>query len=66
MAETAPTPRQTLALSCHDLTKSYGGGNGLFDFNLQVKQGELFGLIGPNGSGKSTMIKLVMDLIRAD
>lgn len=58
--------QQVSALVCSGLTKSYGGGNGLFDFDLQIARGEVFGLIGPNGSGKSTMIKLVMDLIRAD
>lgn len=55
-----------VALFSNALTKSYGSGNGLFDFTLQIHTSEIFGLIGPNGSGKSTMIKLVMDLIRAD
>jgi ABC-2 type transport system ATP-binding protein len=31
--------------------------------NLQIKQGEVFGLLGPNGSGKSTTIKLLLGLI---
>lgn len=57
---------RALALECTGLSKNYGEGNGLFDFNLTVNRGEIFGLIGPNGSGKSTMIKLVLDLIRAD
>ena len=49
---------------CSNLTKDYGSGNGLFDLNLSIYQGEVFGLIGPNGAGKSTFIKLLMDLIR--
>jgi ABC-2 type transport system ATP-binding protein len=32
--------------------------------DLQVKPGEVFGLLGPNGSGKSTTIKLLLGLIR--
>ncbi len=32
--------------------------------NLEVKQGEIFGLIGPNGAGKSTLLKLVSRVIR--
>jgi ABC-2 type transport system ATP-binding protein len=54
------------ALDCAGLTKDYGDGNGLFDFDLRIEPGEVFGLIGPNGAGKSTMIKLVMDLVRPD
>ncbi len=32
--------------------------------DLQVRPGEVFGLLGPNGSGKSTTIKLLLGLIR--
>jgi ABC-2 type transport system ATP-binding protein len=32
--------------------------------DLQVRTGEVFGLLGPNGSGKSTTIKLLLGLIR--
>ena len=31
--------------------------------DLQVKQGELFGLVGPNGAGKTTLIKMLSTLI---
>jgi ABC-2 type transport system ATP-binding protein len=47
------------AIKCSGLTKDYGSGHGLFDFNLEINQGEVFGLIGPNGAGKSTFIKLL-------
>lgn len=35
--------------------------NGL---TLDVRQGEVFGLLGPNGSGKSTTIKMILGLLR--
>ena len=31
--------------------------------SLQVKRGEVFGLLGPNGSGKSTTIKMILGLL---
>jgi ABC-2 type transport system ATP-binding protein len=48
------------------LTKSYGQGRGIFNLDLHVAKGTIFGYIGPNGSGKSTTIKLLCGLIRAD
>lgn len=52
-------------ISCNNLSKDYGGHNGLFGCDLKIYQGEIFGLIGPNGAGKSTLIKLLMNLVNA-
>jgi ABC-2 type transport system ATP-binding protein len=38
----------------------------LFDVNLSVERGELFGLLGPNGAGKSTLLKLLATLTVPD
>ncbi len=46
------------------LCKDYGSGRGLFDLDLEVQQGEVFGFLGPNGSGKSTTMRLLLDLIK--
>ena len=35
----------------------------LRDLDLQVKPGEVYGLLGPNGSGKSTTLKIVLGLV---
>jgi ABC-2 type transport system ATP-binding protein len=53
--------QQEVVIRCEKLSKDYGSNNGLFDCNLTVKSGEVFGLIGPNGAGKSTLLKLLMD-----
>ena len=45
-----------------NLHKSFSGSRALDDFNLNVEEGELFGLVGPNGAGKTTLIKILATL----
>jgi ABC-2 type transport system ATP-binding protein len=52
------------AIVTQGLTKDYGGGKGLFDLALAVREGEVFGYLGPNGAGKTTTIRLLMSLMR--
>ncbi len=54
------------AIDAQGLTKDFGAGRGIFDLDLEVHQGEIFGFIGPNGAGKTTTIRLLMDLLRPD
>lgn len=53
-------------ISIHNLTKDYGNGKGIFDVNISVKGGEVFGFLGPNGAGKTTTIRNLMGFIRPD
>jgi ABC-2 type transport system ATP-binding protein len=53
----------TVAITTKKLTKDYGSGRGLFDLDLDVEEGEVFGYLGPNGAGKTTTIRLLMGLI---
>ena len=43
------------------LTKTFGSGEGavhaLDDINLEIRQGEIFGIIGLSGAGKSTLVR---------
>jgi ABC-2 type transport system ATP-binding protein len=55
----------TSAIVMHGLTKDYGSGHGLFDLDLEVAEGEVFGFLGPNGAGKTTTIRLLMGVIHA-
>ncbi len=48
------------------LTKDYGFGRGVFDVNMYVDKGEVFGFLGPNGAGKSTTIRHLMGFSKPD
>lgn len=47
-----------------NLRKDYGYNRALKNLNLEIKDGEIFGLIGHNGAGKSTTIKSLVSIIR--
>ena len=49
----------SVVLELKNLHKRFGGIHAVTDFSMQVKEGEILGLIGPNGSGKSTTVNLV-------
>jgi ABC-type multidrug transport system ATPase subunit len=55
----------TSAITTRGLTKDYGRGRGLFDLDLEMAVGEVFGFLGPNGAGKTTTIRLLMGMIFA-
>lgn len=46
------------------LTKVYDGRTVVDSLDLDVREGEVFGLLGPNGSGKSTTVAMLLGLAR--
>lgn len=54
------------AIRISNLTKDYGGNKGVFDVNLSVNKGEVYGFLGPNGAGKTTTIRHLMGFIKSD
>ncbi len=46
------------------LTKIYKTTAALSDLDLEVRKGEVFGLLGPNGSGKTTTIRLLLGMLK--
>lgn len=63
--KTRTSETESVVLASH-LTKDYGYGRGVFDVNLHVDRGEVFGFLGPNGAGKSTAIRHLMGFSKPD
>ena len=49
-----------------NLVKRYGNLVALDHLNLDIEEGEIFGLLGPNGSGKTTAINCMLALLKYD
>lgn len=49
-----------------NLVKRYKELVALDHFNLEIEEGEIFGLLGPNGSGKTTTINCILSLLKYD
>ena len=66
---TSVDDKQDVIIETRNLTKVYKDFwgrpkvNALESLDLEVRRGEIFGLLGPNGSGKSTTIKLILGLL---
>lgn len=57
-----PTP----VVKIENLVKRYHELIALDHFNLEIEDGEIFGLLGPNGSGKTTTINCILSLLEFD
>lgn len=53
-------------IQIENLVKRYGDLLALDHLNLDIKEGEIFGLLGPNGSGKTTAINCMLALLKYD
>ncbi len=53
-------------IQVQNLVKRYGELLALDHFDLEVQDGEIFGLLGPNGSGKTTAINCMLSLLKYD
>ena len=49
-----------------NLVKRYGDLTALNHLELDIREGEIFGLLGPNGSGKTTAISCLLSLLKYD
>ncbi|NQX64176.1 ABC transporter ATP-binding protein [Paenibacillus qinlingensis] len=56
----------TYPLVVQEVSKQYGEKTAVNRIGLQVKQGEIYGLLGANGAGKTTTMRMVLGLIYPD
>jgi ABC-2 type transport system ATP-binding protein len=52
-----------IAIGARSLHKRFGAFHAVKDINIEVKYGEIYGLLGANGAGKTTTIKILCGLL---
>jgi len=55
----SPRAEHAPAISAINVSKHYGPVSALEALTLDIRPGEVFGLLGPNGSGKTTFMRLL-------
>lgn len=59
MQPVAPDRARDTVLSCVNINRWFGGLHALKDVSIDIRQGEILGLVGPNGSGKTTAVNAI-------
>ena len=54
---------ETSILSIKNLHKRYGKVHAVNNVSLEIKKGNVYGILGPNGSGKSTTLGIVLNVV---
>ena len=49
-----------------DVVKQYGDYTALFNVNISVPKGSIYGLLGPNGAGKTTLMRIINQITAPD
>ncbi|MGA2713139.1 MAG: ATP-binding cassette domain-containing protein [Bryobacteraceae bacterium] len=63
--ETLDRTNSDCAIRIRDLWKSYGVLDAVWGINLEIRDGEIFGLIGPDGAGKTTTFQILAGVMEA-
>lgn len=56
----------SVAISVNNVSKSFGNLQAVAPLDLQIEEGQFFGLLGHNGAGKTTLINMLAGLTRSD
>src|SRR5215472_5499480 len=58
-----PLKKKDIVIGAKDLNKIFGSFQAVKNFQLEIRNGEIYGLLGANGAGKTTSIKIICGLI---
>ena len=62
----APATNAPVVLQTIDVSKTFGGIRAVDEVNIELRRGEILGLIGPNGSGKTTLMDCISGFLEID
>lgn len=57
---------ENVAIKIEGISKGFDAVKALKSISIEIKEGELFGLIGPDGAGKTTLFKILATLLKPD
>ena len=58
-----PRKRRDIVIGAKDLNKRFGSFQAVKNFQLEIRNGDIYGLLGANGAGKTTAIKIICGLL---
>jgi len=59
-------PMNSPIVECRGVSKKFGEIPALVNFDIDISEGEVFGMIGPDGAGKTTLFRILSSLILPD
>jgi branched-chain amino acid transport system ATP-binding protein len=65
-SRTPPPADAPVVLECEGVVKRFGGVRAVDGVDLQLRQGQILGLIGQNGAGKTTLFDCISGFLEAD
>ena len=63
---TERTQNSEVVLEARGISKAYGAVQALDNVDLDLRRGEVLGLVGDNGAGKTTLVKCLSGVFRPD